>query len=96
MEEYIRKVIATGEIADGNKLSNFIWSDANVVEEIDEGEHHRWYYIVSYIFELDGKYYSIYEERGSTEHQETEIPDQEIVEVEKVPITTYEWRSVKS
>lgn len=96
MEDYIKQAIATGEIANGKKIDQFIWCDAKIVEEIDEGEHHRWYYIVSYIFELDNKFYCVYEQRGNTECQESEFPDQIIQEVKRVPITTYEWRSVNS
>lgn len=90
MEDYIRQVIATGEIADGKKIDQFIWCDAKVIEKVDIGERHRWYHIISYIFELDGKYYIVDEHRGNTEMQESEFPDQVIEEVEKVPITTWE------
>lgn len=95
MEDYIRQMIATGEVADGKKIDQYIWTYAEVIDEVDQEDYHRWWHTVSWIFELDGKYYIVDEQRGNTEYQESEFPDQVIEEVEQVPITVMEWHVKK-
>lgn len=51
----------------------------------------RWYIPVNLIFEFNNNFYSIWYDRGLTEHQENEWEDQSAVPVKKVEVKSYQW-----
>ena len=57
----------------------------------DEG---RWYRYITVVYEINASYYSIYYYKGLTEYQKDEFESQVADEVEKRPVTTYEWAKV--
>lgn len=57
----------------------------------DEG---RWYRYITVVYEINDSYYSIYYYKGLTEYQEDEFESQVADEVEKRPVTAYEWVKV--
>lgn len=58
------------------------------------GDEGRWYRHITVVYEINGSYYSIYYYKGLTEYQKDEFESQVADEVEKRPVTTYEWVKV--
>ena len=58
------------------------------------GDEGRWNRYITVVYEINDSYYSIYYYKGLTEHQEDEFESQVADEVEKRPVTTYEWVKV--
>lgn len=52
----------------------------------------KWYKVTEIIIEYSGNYYGIYWEHGITDMRNSGYQNCRIYEVEKVPVTTYEWR----
>lgn len=68
--------------------ADFLNEVDKIVEHENEG---RWSVPVSIIFKFEEKYYSIWYNRGLTECQDNEWPDQIAIPVKEVEVKHYEW-----
>lgn len=83
--------LKAGEDLTEKEIKTLIW-DSYVIDEI-EGETHRWYREVKTIIKIDSELYAIDWNRGLTELQENEYPNQpySVVKKEKqITVTYYE------
>lgn len=92
MNEYEKAVahFKTGEELTEKEIKTLIWD--GYIDEI-EGETHRWYREVKTIIKIDSELYAIDWDRGLTELQENEYPNQpyRVVRKEKqITVTYYE------
>ena len=88
--EEILKKIDNKEILSEKEIKTFI-HDNYEVDEI-EGEEHRWYRIITTIIEINNRYCAINWNRGLTECQENEYPNQPYeVEPKDEVITIKKW-----
>lgn len=89
----------------GEKLTEYEWKvlaysddDFDDIEQnweyvdTQEGNDHRWQREMLTVIKYKDKYYGITWMGGLTESIENEFYGSKIFEVEKVPVTTYEWR----
>ena len=71
--------------------------DNRIVAEI-EGDEHRWTRSMRTIFIDEGRYFSIWWQRGLTEYQDSEFyqrPEEVLREERQVTMTVVEWIPVK-
>lgn len=76
----------------GNMTGDDVLDSWEEVEEVDGGRR-RWSTTIASIFKTpSGDFFAVEWERGNTECQEHEFHEQVPQKVERVPVTTYQWR----
>ena len=90
----LKNKIVNGEELSADEVQYIYYGE--VVPQVDRigGYEERWYRYITVVYEINGSYYSIYYYKGLTEYQEDEFESQVADEVEKRPVTTYEWIKV--
>lgn len=87
------------KIINGKKLTadeiKYIYYE-EIFEQVDRfgGDDCRWVRPITVVYRINASYYSIYYYKGLTEYQKDEFENQVADEVEKRPVTTYEWVKV--
>lgn len=88
--EEILKKIDNKEFLSEKEIKTFVHDNCEV-DEI-EGEEHRWYRVITTIIEINNRYFAICWNRGLTEYQENEYPNQPYeVESKDEIITIKKW-----
>ena len=90
----LKNKIVNGEELSADEVQYIYYGE--VFPQVDRisGDEGRQYRYITVVYEINGSYYSIYYYKGLTEYQEDEFESQVADEVEKRPVTTYEWIKV--
>ena len=93
MKQILTK-IKNGEILNSEEVQKLIYSDTHIDEvHLDSG---RWTEHLQAIYEIKGRYYAVYWERGLTECQDNEFYSQvaeEVIPIDEV-VTIRKWENV--
>jgi hypothetical protein len=90
----LKNKIVNGEELSADEVQCIYYGE--VFPQVDHigGDEGRWYRYITVVYEINDSYYSIYYYKGLTEYQEDKFESQVADEVEKRPVTTYEWVEV--
>ena len=68
---------------------------SRLIFNLQNGEHHRWWYPVYKVFQVNERYFQVWGMIGLTECQESEFEPQVAIEVEQREKVITEWVAVK-
>lgn len=90
----LKNKIVNGEELSADEVQYIYYGEVFPQVDYIDGDEGRWKRYITVVYEINYSYYSIYYYKGLTECQENEFESQVANEVEKRPITTYEWIKV--
>lgn len=90
----LKNKIVKGEELSADEVQYIYYGEVFPQVDYIDGDEGRWNRHITVVYEINYSYYSIYYYKGLTECQENEFESQVANEVEKRPITTYEWVKV--
>ena len=93
VEEIFDKIIK-GEELTWEEVRDIYWELPSIAEE--EGEHFRWCYPITKVFQVYDKYYSIWVMKGLTECQDNDYEAQVAIEVKPKAEIVIKWVAVNS
>lgn len=85
----INEKVLRGEELTSEEVQLIFWDYDSVAEE--NGEHHRWWYPVYKVFQVNERYFQVWGMIGLTECQESEFEPQVAIEVEQREKVILEW-----
>ena len=89
----IDEKVLRGEELTSEEVQLIFWDYDSVAEE--NGEHHRWWYPVYKVFQVNERYFQVWGMIGLTECQESEFEPQVAIEVEQREKVILEWVAVE-
>lgn len=90
----LKNKIVNGEELSADEVQYIYYGEVFPQVDYIGGDEGRWNRYITVVYEINYSYYSIYYYKGLTEYQEDEFESQVADEVEKRPVTTYEWVKV--
>lgn len=90
----LKNKIVNGEELSADEVQYIYYGEVFPQVDYIGGDEERWYRYITVVYEINDSYYSIYYYKGLTEYQEDEFESQVADEVEKRPVTAYEWVKV--
>lgn len=94
IDSELKQKIQNGDELTSEEVRKLIYSDTHIDDvELDSG---RWTEYLQMIYEINGKYYAVYWERGLTECQDNEFYSQvaeEVIPIDEV-VTIRKWENV--